>query len=287
MKLHNNIILLSILLLLFAPPALAAEMFFGTNAQKLGTDQSVEVGVLINPEKDSINALEGTVSFPDSLLELREIRKGNSIISFWIEEPFLDKGGSVRFSGVIPGGLAQSNGYLFSMIFQTKGPGKARINIGQGKALLNDGSGSEAPFRSSFTELTIASGLQSPGVLPVYDPRAPEAFKSEISQSPDLFDGKWFLVFATQDKGSGISRYEIREGTLGDFSIAQSPYLLQNQRVNEKIFIKAVDKNGNERLEIFYPPNWRPWYKQYWIFGILILGLCIVGWFIGRKFFVK
>jgi hypothetical protein len=63
-----------------------------------------------------------------------------------------------------------------------------------------------------------------------------------------LFDGAHVLVFATQDKGSGMSHYEVREGYFGWFTKAESPYQLRDQELRKKVYIKAVDNHGNERL---------------------------------------
>jgi len=59
-------------------------------------------------------------------------------------------------------------------------------------------------------------------------------------------DGKYFLVFSTQDKGSGVDHYEVREGRFGGFSEVSSPYILKYQSLDKKIFVKAIDKFGNE-----------------------------------------
>lgn len=79
----------------------------------------------------------------------------------------------------------------------------------------------------------------------------PKMWINKMFSDPAIFDGKYFLVFATQDKGSGISHYEVCEGGKRKCAIAESPYLLQNQKLNQKIFVKAVDKNGNEYIYDF------------------------------------
>ena len=109
------------------------------------------------------------------------------------------------------------------------------------------------------------------------DKDQPEEFKPEIAQSPEMFEGKYFLVFATQDKGSGIDHYEVCEGSKKKCVIAESPYLLQNQELNQEIFVKAVDKSGNERVVTIPAQKPLPWYKNYFVIAILIIGLIIAG----------
>lgn len=79
----------------------------------------------------------------------------------------------------------------------------------------------------------------------------------------------WKIKFSKIPKFVLIDPYEVREGLWGKFVITQSPYPLQNQKLDEKIFVKAVDKNGNARVELLYPQNFHPWYKTSQILGIL------------------
>ena len=103
------------------------------------------------------------------------------------------------------------------------------------------------------------------------DKELPEDFNPTIERVPNIFDGKYFIVFATQDKKSGINNYMIREGTWGWFSTVESPYLLKNQTLDRKIFIKAVDKAGNERIVVLNARNQAPWYREYYVLGIILL----------------
>ena len=273
----------------FAPAyVFAAEIYFGSHGKEVGTGQYAEVGVFLNTEEESVNALEGAVEYPSTLLTPQEVRRGSSLISFWIEEPHVEQG-VIRFSGVIPGGYTGS-GPLFSLVFKAEqNEGKAVIDVKGGQALLNDGNGTPTSFRTAPLVLSIGAALEGPEVLPVYDPDPPEPFTPELAQDPNMFEGKWFVVFATQDKGSGIDHYEIQElkrwrvafGNLfksdpDSYRRAESPYVLQDQTLKEYAYIKAVDKSGNERVVIVAPQSALPWYATWWKFGILLVLLSIV-----------
>lgn len=260
--------------LFFAAAVNAADLFFEAKSQEFAQGEEFIVNILLNTEGESINAIEGKIVFPDKLLEAKEIRDGNSIINFWIKQPDTSQYGVVNFSGIIPGGYNEAKGFIFSIVFQVKAEGSGAVEISDAGILLNNGKGTPAnvkisPFRFSISKenLGVLSEIQT-----TKDLAPPENFKPEISNSPDLFNGKWFLAFATQDKGSGIAYYKVCEGSKTKCVIAESPYVLQNQNLDQVIFVKAVDRNGNERIEDFYPAYWHPWYKNYWIFGILIMG---------------
>lgn len=290
-KIQNYFLAILVSFILLPSAAFGAELYFGTNTKEVGVGQYLEVGVFLNTEGESINAFEGSVSFPSPLLAPKEIWDGNSIVSLWIEEPFLEREGALRFSGVIPGGYEGSKGYFFSVIFQAQKEGKAVFDVLSARTLLNDGEGSESSLRTSPLELTIGSELKGPEVLFPYDPDAPESFVPQITQDPNLFEGRWFLVFATQDKASGVDHYEVKETRPGisalfqKWQIAESPYLLQDQKLKSSVFVKAVDKTGNTRIEKIPPQNPLRWYESYENWVIIIVVLALVYAF--RKFLWK
>ena len=132
--------------------------------------------------------------------------------------------------------------------------------------------------------LPIAGGKENIGVE-IIDSDPPEDFRPEISRDQNIFENRWFLVFATQDKGLGIARYEVCEGSKRKCAPAESPYLLKNQKLNKNIFVKAVDKNGNERIAIIPAQKARAWYKDYAILAILMLA--VIAYLIGKNLWLK
>lgn len=262
----------------------AAQLNFVSQTQEIAVGQQFQIDLTLDTENGEINAVEGKIVFPEDLLELKEIRDGNSVINFWIERPRLEKAGIIAFSGITPGGLYGEKEFLFSIILQTKKDGNGAVEMRDVRALLNDGQGTPAsvkiaPFQFSISQTPTAQEFTE-GVT---DTDPPEEFRPEISQHPAIFEGKWFLVFATQDKGSGIDRYEVCEGNKRKCVVAESPYLLQNQKLSQKIFIKAIDKNGNERIVTLPPQKPLPWYKNYFVLAILIIIGLVVAVVILRK----
>ena len=261
----------------------AAKLDLTSTIQEIGVNQQLQVDLVLNAEDENINAVEGKIKFPTDLLELKEIRDGNSIINFWIERPD-EQQKEIVFSGITPGGYADDQGLIFSMIFQTKKEGKDIIKIYGARTLLNDGKGTEAKLKISDFQFLISK--EAPAKVPapeIKDTDPPELFTPEIANDPNIFNGKWFLVFATQDKKSGIDRYKVCEGEKS-FTIAESPYLLKNQSLNKKITIKAIDKAGNERIVVLPAQN-PSRYENYLVF-VIIGGVILIYliWQILRKF---
>src|SRR3990167_1755563 len=271
-------ILLSIAFL-FPYHLFAAEVSFDTTSQDIKVNQLFKVGVFINTDEESINAIEGKIIFPQDLLEIKKINDGNSIINFWIEKPKSATGGQIAFSGIVPGGYNDSRGLIFSITFLAKKEGGGAIEFSGVKALRNDGKGTEAPLTISNFQFLISNPPAGEPVPQITIPKTedrnpPEEFTPQIAADPAIFDGKWFLVFATQDKGSGIDHYEVCEGKRKCVT-AENPYFLQNQDLDEGIVVKAIDKSGNERVATIPPQKSRAWYKNYAIIAILIIAAFI------------
>jgi len=279
---------LVVFIFFIASPIFAAEVSFESKTQTIAIDQQFEVGVFINASDGSINAIEGKIIFPQDLLEIKKINDGNSIINFWIEKPKNVSEGQITFSGIIPGGYSDSRGLIFSITFLAKKDGASSIEFRDIKALLNDGKGTEAPLTISNFQFLVTEQISSPQVtVPLIEDRnPPEEFIPQIAADPVIFDGKWFLVFATQDKGSGIDYYEVCEGKR-KCVIADSPYLLQNQDLEEKIAVKAVDKSGNKRVATLPPQKPRAWYKNYSLFVILVIAAVVFAYLMWKLLWRK
>jgi len=278
---------------LIVEPAFAAKTFFGTKTQEMKAGQSFEVSVFIDTENEVINAIEEKIIFPQDLLEIKKINDSNSIINFWIDpvkncvSNGVEKSNEICFSGIIPGGYNDNQGLILSITFLTKKEGSGTIKFGEVKALRNDGQGTEAPLTISNFQFSISKEVLTtqPSVPEIKDLEPPENFKPEIASDPTIFEGKWFLVFATQDKGSGIDHYEVLESRNQkienrNWRTVESPYLLKDQKLKSFIYVKAVDKAGNERIATLAPRYSLKWYEKWenWIIIIIVTFILYLLW---------
>src|SRR3989338_54987 len=277
-------------LLLVATSVFATVISFDSKTTQAQVDKNFEVTLFVNTEQENINAFEGKIIFPNDLLDLKEIRDGNTIVNFWVERPHKEQGirdkeqGGIVFSGITPGGYEGEKGLLFSAVFRALREGDGVLEVKDVKALLNDGKGTPARLSlSPFKFIVSKEDPLVPGLLipAPEDIEPPESFKPEIARDHAIFDGKWFLVFATQDKSSGVDHYEIKESRQKIFTLfqkwvpAESPYILSDQELRSFVFVKAVDKAGNERIAKINPQNPLGWYENYENWLIIILGLVI------------
>ncbi len=203
---------------------------------------------------------------------LRDILEHDLRTRFGIEKPHIETGTapSIKFSGMIPGGM-QGEIPLFSIYMKAAQPGQLQLdwNKGETKAYLNGPEGKEDAMTFEPTTLDVVAG-QSSEIAQALDIESPEAFSIFIAKDPLIADGRNVAVFTSQDKKSGIDRYEIseRRGDLVtdfealDWVPATSPYVLSDQALRSYVYVKAIDRAGNVRVSIIAPTNSAAWYNS-------------------------
>lgn len=268
----------------------AADLYFQPKELTVGTDSVVSVDVLMD-SPEGVNALEGTLVFPEELLDFQDISDGNTIINFWVQRPTLVKPGEIYFAGIIPGGFGSQAGKLFSIQLAARKPGQAQLSIKDILALLNDGEGTKTPVTVAPAKIIISGELEAVRPPDIEDRRPPEEFTPIISREETLFDNQYFVVFVAQDKGTGVDHYEIAEvkkifrprPSTVDWQAAESPAVLRDQSLQSWILVKAVDQRGNEQVAFLEPVNF-PFYKRpSFIIGLIVLLLLAAGFLLWRR----
>ncbi|OGG38054.1 hypothetical protein A2116_00540 [Candidatus Jorgensenbacteria bacterium GWA1_49_17] len=278
--------------------AFAVELYLKTAVSEVGVGEELLVDVIVDVGDETLNAVEGELVFPVELVKVVGVFERDSVITFWLEKPHFDEAdGRIKWSGVTPGGFGNvlspfglQPARLFSIIFEGKNVGTGQIGFGNVRALRNDGEGTLVELTISALTLTVNgkdSKSESKKEEFLTDDEPPQEFVPLVTADPTIFDGRWFLIFNTQDKESGIKNYEVLEKrTFLDFrfwTVAESPYLLKDQNLRSRIYVKAIDERGNERvteLAPTYPLNWSENVLP-WVIMIIILDLIVLFW---RKF---
>jgi hypothetical protein len=296
----------------------AARLYFDPAAGARGSGDVFTIKLKIDPEGQCINAMESSINFSENL-EFVDFSTADSIFSLWINRPSMDTAKAVNskkiveFSGGIPGGFCGSpkgeleeTNILAEAVFRVRedagGEGILKIDP-MTKVLINDGKGTEAPLRLSSAIFPISSGTSTSAND--WRPRLdedkipPEPFLVEIQQAASVYGGKYFIVFSTTDKQSGIDRFEVSEerreeaqGFLGKIRAslgsgkgeavwkrAESPYLLMDQELRSVILVKAFDKAGNTRvvkLGSRNPGKPRTAQKSFETLGFILAGLILM-----------
>ena len=255
-----KIILASIIIFVFFPSAsFAAKLYLEPSQGEYQSGDTFMVEIRLDAEEENINVVEANLAFSNEILEVKDFSSGNSILTLWVEKPvFSNREGKISFIGGIPGSYSGKNGILGKIAFRvkeanTEETGEVKF-LDNSKVLLSDQKGTQANLsvkRATFKILPeISTIIKEEWEEELQkDKVPPEPFKIEISQDPSVFDGKYFIVFSTTDKQSGVDHYQVKEGKR-DWKTAESPYLLENQSLGEEIKVRAVDKAGNERIQM-------------------------------------
>ncbi|MEK7140427.1 MAG: hypothetical protein AAB815_01430, partial [Patescibacteria group bacterium] len=145
---------------------------------------------------------------------------------------------------------------------------------------LNDGKGTKDEVRVKDLIINVlpkksdAQSADDWSRIILNDKTSPEPFEITIGKDPSIFDNQYFISFFTTDKESGIAYYEVKEGDR-DFVRAESPYLLNDQSLQNLIIVKVIDKAGNERIIELAP--FAPFYKNVLVwFAVLLVILLLI-----------
>ena len=207
-------------ILAFANPVFAADIRISPLKSEIMFQEQFLANVVVGSE-EPVNTIEGSLYFPDDLLSVSEIRTGDSVINFWVEKPHISAGGNISFSGGTPGGWSGPHNLIFSVVFEAKNnTGSASIVFGNIRAFQNDGMGTEMTLAGRSADIYIKKGNGMPTER-LADHEMPEYFMPAIGEGAPVFNGKKFLVFATQDKISGVNRYEVKESWWAGYKVAE------------------------------------------------------------------
>ena len=298
MQLSKKSFCTSLLLLVWLTPTSVFAMTMSFEPTNVSTNQAeaFTTTLVINTEDQSINAVDGTLLVAEEFGSNITVSDSGSIVTYWVMRPTWDPATrSIKFSGTIPGGYSGQAGILFSVILPpySGGPVENAVVVAEANSYLNDGLGTQAKVSTKQFALTsdgsgpvnteVANQLYIDENKP--DNVPPESFSPQLAQDERVFDGAWFITFATTDKESGISHYEVQEtrsGRLdaGNWKRAESPYQLQDQELHSYIYVVAVDRQGNERMIKVSPRSPQSWWQQYSrdiAIGVGILALITIG----------
>ncbi|KKS85295.1 MAG: hypothetical protein UV60_C0009G0016 [Parcubacteria group bacterium GW2011_GWA2_43_11] len=269
----------------------AAHIFLDSTENTQNLSDTFYVPVRIDTQEECINAVSVEVAYNPEEISIQDVSVGESVLTLWTQFPSIQKHegkeiGRVLFEGGIPGGYCgrvigdpgQTN-ILAKLVvtgvrqqeYATATSKVSQIVLGPGtKAYLHDGSGAEAPLTLAGSTLVLTFSSSSPNNLWLLDVQqdeiAPELFEITLVEGPSVGSSKSYIAFNTTDKQSGIDHYEVLETDPDRFGfltwtsresywlIASSPYELRDQNLHSKILVKAVDKNGNERIVTYTPP---------------------------------
>ena len=278
----------------------AATLYFRPAQASYGLGQRFILEARLKVEEpEVINAVEVKIHYPNEFLTPVDFSLGDSILTF-ISEPEINQAkGEINFAGIIPGGYfgpipgnPSLADILIKIVFQTPGnvilpSNSLNLHIDfdpNSKAYLNDSQGSLAQlqFENATISLNFNEPIKSDDWLSILknDKTPPADFSPQITSA----GGQNYLIFQTEDKESGLDHYELIKSPspISEFKNlvgerVTSPYLLTPEILKYHLYLKAVDKAGNERY-VEVNPQIKPiknYFSFYPLCFIIILGLLL------------
>jgi hypothetical protein len=272
----------------YGAAAQAASLYIDPPFPSLQMGDAISLSVRLDTneaEEECVNAVDGVISYSENLSPV-DVSIGDSIFSMWVEKPTIDKEKrTITFAGGIPNGYCgripgdpRLTNTIATLIFRSpgftigagSGTSTAKVEfLPETTAYLNDGFGTKAELAlfGSSIELGDAPGsqLQDPWREAVItDTIEPAPFGITVEKIPPE-TGKYYAIFNTTDKQTGVDIYQVIEEPIGSrFSFnwgradapwvtTRSPHLLDDQSLNSVIRVKAIDKAGNEYIATYIP----------------------------------
>jgi hypothetical protein len=263
----------------------AATLYLDPDGGEYHPGDTFVVDVRLDPNGDCVNVVSADITYPKEYLRASAFSQGESILTLWTEAPkIVSEEGRITFMGGVPGGfcgrIPGDPGYaniVGKIIFSVPATAPYGVTppvdfLSSTQVLLADGRGTPAPLMTRRAVFTLASstGASINEWLDEIreDDVPPEPFSIDLHRDPNTAAGKYFIVFQTTDKQSGVAKYELIERdrdrpqyVRGERSPAvwrpvESPYVLTDQSLNSTIVVRAIDHAGQVREESLLPtPN--------------------------------
>ncbi|MFA7191676.1 MAG: cohesin domain-containing protein [Candidatus Paceibacterota bacterium] len=238
-------IIFSFLLSVFTNSVFAADISIKSDSSDIKIGDIYKVSILLDTKSESVNTIEGDVSYDKDMMDVVFIDTSASFVNLWVEKPSVSAPGRIHFSGMTPGGVSVPAGVVFDMVFKAKKIGSSTVSLSNISLYINDGLGSKAQSNFDNFTVVVGEGDSTRGVFDLFDSDkvSPEIFTIERTRDESIFDGKYFIAFNAIDKDSGISK--TRSCEFMSCRDVVSPTLLSNQTPFYFIKVIAFDMNGN------------------------------------------
>lgn len=242
--------LIFILNLFFVNRIFAATLILEPSRDSLGKGEQFYLDLMIDPGEESINAIEGSISFSNDNISFIRTENGKSIINLWVEQPKLE-GHTISFAGVISNGFDgvinpfnldhKLPGLVVRLVFEANKPGQVNFSTSSFYLNLNNGLGTET--RSPITHSSINIGDFTNKIIYENKTETKPELVAYIVRDDSIYNNKYALVFNATDKETGIKSIMIKEGGR-EWKEVSSPYLLKDQSRHSNIVLQATNFSG-------------------------------------------
>jgi hypothetical protein len=183
----------------------AAEVAVSPSTGTYTVGQSFTATLQVNPQGQSVNAVEAKLSFDNTKLSVVSVSKTGSVFSLWTTEPvFSNSAGTIDFGGGSPTPFSTRSN-LLTVTFKVLAEGSGNVRVASASVLAADGQGTDVYTGAGNATYTFGPGTPTPTPTPTPTaepeeedddsnaaitfgdpPRAPEA-GSTVFLDPDVW----------------------------------------------------------------------------------------------------
>lgn len=163
----------------------AADLSFSPASATHSVGDSFSVKVLVEPNGDSVNAADGTISFDKSLLSMQSVSKDSSVFSLWTSDPtFSNANGTVTFSGGTPSAFSKQ-GTIVTLKMKALKAGSAKLSYAKGSILAADGKGTDVYANGIEATIIIKEATETKVPAPAdISEDVPDVSNSSVDTGP-------------------------------------------------------------------------------------------------------
>jgi len=144
----------------------AADLLISPGTGSYSVGQTFTATVRAVPGGDSVNAVEASLTFDETILSVVSVSKDGSVFSLWTTEPtFSNSAGTIEFGGGSPTPFTTTSNIL-NITFRTLAAGSGAVSFGDSSILAADGRGTDVFDNASGANYTIAVASTPPPTAP-------------------------------------------------------------------------------------------------------------------------
>lgn len=179
--------------------AYAAETLVSPSTGTYAKGQNISATIRVNPAGKNVNAVESTLTFDTSKLNVVSVSKTGSVFSLWTTEPtFSNTQGTIQFGGGSPTPFsAQST--LVIVTFKVLAEGTATVDFKTASILAADGLGTDVYTAGQKATYTLTAGAPTP------TPSTPEAVEELATEEPEEESTDATIAFGDPPRAPEIS----------------------------------------------------------------------------------
>ncbi len=150
-----------------------ATIFFSSRSGSFQEGSTFEIPVYINTHGRSVNTLDIRLKYDPKKLAILQPSGSKSIIGIWVEPPnYSNTEGTLKLTGVIPGGINTESGLITTITFKAVALGDARVSVAETtEVLANDGYGT--PVQINFDTAVYSVVAKAPEGVKVFSETHP------------------------------------------------------------------------------------------------------------------